>query len=99
MVEDQEGESRANDIQQGLQNEHYSKFDRIRLRDEYELVCKRKQQIERMAGFFKKKDNIFEKTEEKNLCPNCKGGTLYPEDWNWRCPKCNGTGKDKTDNR
>ena len=50
---------RADDLETGLKNKHYKKFEREELIEEYELVCMRKHQLERKAGFFDKKNNIF----------------------------------------
>ena len=51
------------DLERGLKNNHYKKFEREQLIEEYALVCLRKHQIERKAGFFDKKNNIFSKED------------------------------------
>jgi len=51
------------DLEKGLRNKHYKKFEREQLIEEYILVCLRKHQLERKAGFFDKKNNIFVKKE------------------------------------
>ena len=74
----------------GFKNKHLGKHEIQDLMDEVEIISLRLIQLKRKAGFFDRRGNIF----DKDICPNCKGGTLYPEDWNWKCPKCKGTGKE-----
>ncbi len=54
---------KAPDFERGLRNKHYKKFERHQFILEYAKVCQRKYELERMVGFFDKKNNIFK--EEK----------------------------------
>lgn len=61
------------DLEKGLKNKHFKKVERQVLINEYELVLLRKHQIERLAGFFDKKDNIFDKEKiVTGTCSKCK---------------------------
>lgn len=55
----------AEKLEKGLRNKHLKKFERHTLMEEYELICFRKHQIERRAGFFDKKHNIFSTKDKK----------------------------------
>ncbi len=58
-------EVKPEDLEKGLRNNHYKKFEREQLMEEHEINSIRNHQIERKAGFFDKKKNIFEEITKK----------------------------------
>ncbi len=59
-------EVKPEDLERGLKNEHYSKFEREQLMNKHDVLLLEDHQIQRQAGFYKKKNNIFIVVEEKN---------------------------------
>ncbi len=81
------------DLEKGLKNKHYKKFEREQLIEEYEMNCIRNHQIERKAGFFDKKHNIFEIEKRINyLCPKCSASVAHSVT-EYECNECGKRGE------
>ncbi len=104
-------EFKPEDLERGLKNKHYKKFERQQMILDYARYCLMKHEIKRKAGFFDKKNNIFEEHKE-GVCEYCGGDIkirnptgkcdhlYYPENVNQNYPEqSEGQRKDKTDCR
>lgn len=78
------------DLERGLKNKLHEKQKVKKRLEEYESACKIKHEIEREAGFFDKRGNIFEgeMKESPIVCDICwKRGQIQKD-----CPDCKGKG-------